>query len=322
MSPWETAIVGFGAVAHAMAADQKMAARFEFPTHASVLQQHPDFDLASVADSHEDRRRAASSLGVPHVVASAAELPDSTEVVVLATPASGRAKALEELPESVRAVVMEKPLAANLAEAKQCVQTIEERGIIAEVNFWRRWDEGHASMAARIALDMGPLQAGLGLYCNGLENNASHLIDYAGLLFGPVARVVAHPSTSPDEPGFDLIHQGGERIHMRPVSHYREVGLDLWGLNGRATILNEGLTLQWRPRAEHRAMDAEHEITDVAEQLEATAGTAFYQLYSHMAARLRGEAAPASPPSNALHVMQTLEAVRASSTDFLPRDVP
>lgn len=277
--------------------DPVMARYFAYASHAQVLSDHPMFSWQAVVDPSEQALRLArEKWAVPLCVGSVDELPRHfrPDVAVIATPPKGR-KELTSRLESVKAFLVEKPLGTSLTESAEFVEDCFNRKVHLQVNFWRRGDELFQKFASTGLRDyVGRPQAVFGLYGNGLMNNGSHMIDFVRMLLGEVRSFgVVSPHRAFEEgplPGdintaFQLEMEGGTQVFFQPISFepYREVGLEVWGHNGRLSILQEGLGIYLYPRERNRAISDEWEIaSDKPKTLVATCGSALYRLYGNL----------------------------------------
>jgi predicted dehydrogenase len=322
-----TVVVGLGKVGAGYAEDPRTARYYPYSTHAQVLADHPAFTWEATVDvSEEALRKVQSRWPVRQAVRSVHELPSSCQpgVVVLSTPPHARLEIVEQFP-ALRAVLVEKPLGRTPAEGQQFLDHCKRRGIQVQVNLWRRADETFRSLAAgRLVELVGRAQAVFGMYCNGLLNNGTHLIDFVRMLFGEIRSVRAHPVTVRQEgpiPGdvnvsFSLQLASGLVVSVQPLrsGQYRENGLDIWGEHGRLSIVQEGLGLLLHPRREHRALQGEHEVaSDEPQRLPSTVGDAFYHLYSNLAAAVHEGVPLWSPGESALRTACAVDAVLASA---------
>ena len=317
-------MVGFGMVADGFADDPLMTRYFSYATHAQVLADHPRLDWIAVVDpSDEARARAAGRWGVRHCVGHVDDLPSSVapEVVVVATPPDHRRGLIERWP-SLRAAMVEKPLAPTLEEADSFVAECSNRGIVVQVNFWRRGVAELRGLAeGGLAALIGRPQAAFGVYGRGLLNNGVHLIDLARWLLGDVteARVTGAVSRPGDLPlpgdaqvPFCLTFAEGTVFAATPIDfrHYREVGLDIWGTEGRLSLLHETLTMHHFSRSPNRALTGESEISsDRPAVSPLSVGNALYVLYDDLLNAVDAGCAPVSDGKSALAAQRTVSSL-------------
>lgn len=326
--PLRTAIIGFGQVGAGYADDPVMARHYPFATHAQVLQAHPGFDWQGVVDVSEDALQAAKQRWhIPHTARTATELAQtvSPEVAVLATPPHTRLELLANLPD-LRAVLVEKPLGETREQSEAFLRECARRGILVQVNLWRRADELFQRLASGYLQELiGNPQAVFALYGNGLRNNGTHLIDFARMLFGEVACARIAPSAVPCHAGplngdlqfpFTLQMQTGLCIMAQAVdfTHYRENSLDIWGTSGRLSMEQEGLNIRLFPHCPHRATTGEHEIaSDCPYLLPSTVGHAFYRMYDNLDNALSHQAPLCSPGKSALQTVDVVETLMSQA---------
>jgi predicted dehydrogenase len=322
---FRTALIGLGRVGSSYADDPLTAKYYRYASHAQALSNHTAFAWDAAVDSNLAALASAQARwGFQHGADSVAKLLNSyqPEVIVLATPASAYTATISECPD-LKAVLCEKPLGSSFADAQDFVDLCAKRGILVQVNFWRRCDSFYRRLAAgELAAIIGKPQTISGYYGNGLLNNGSHLVDFCRMLFGEIVEVAVlgsplHRSGLPLADDFDVacrlgFADGGAAV-LQPLdfNYYREIGLDIWGERGRLELLNEGLTNRLSRCATHRALQAANEIAlDAPEVLPSTVGEALIQVYDNLAAVLRGEGGLLSPAASALRTGRVIEAIQ------------
>ena len=320
-----TVLVGVGRMGSTYALDPLTQRHYRHASHAEVLAEHPTFAWEAAVDPDATALAAAQQRwGFAHAAASLADLLPryDPEVLVLATPPSAYRASVAACPD-LKAVLCEKPMGNTLADARDLLELCRSRGILLQVNFWRRCDPFCCRLAA------GELQRLIGkpvvinaFYGNGLRNNGSHVVDLCRMLFGEIAGVRALGQTPPADPARDhdlacMLHfSDGAMANLQPLNFgdYREVGLDIWGETGRLEILNEGLTNRLSRRSAHRALTGAREIqVDAPEILPSTVGEALWQVYANLAAALLQGADLFSPGTSALQTAAVIEAIQRSA---------
>ncbi|MFC1883615.1 Gfo/Idh/MocA family protein [Thermodesulfobacteriota bacterium] len=296
-SPFKTVLIGSGMMGAGFANDPMMAKFFQYASHSQVLAAHPLFSWEAVVDkSDKALKRAADEWRIPVIVKSVDELAKKfqPEVAVIATPPQQRIDIIKKLP-TLRAVLVEKPLGLTLTEALEFIEECDRRGIIIQVNFWRRGDEVFRTFAeGELEKTIGRPLAAFGLYGNGLMNNGSHMVDLGRMLFGEISRAeVLSPQTSFTEgpiPGdknitFLLCFETGLNVLFQAITfvYYRENSLDIWGKKGRLGFYQESLGIYKYPRTKNRAITGEWEIaSDMPKKLDPTCGMALYHMYDNI----------------------------------------
>lgn len=322
-------LVGAGKVGAGFAADPVMARHYRYASHAQVLAAHPALAWEGVVDVDP---RVTSTVrerwGVPHAGASVAEVAKASvpELAIIATPPHERIAVLEAMP-TVRAVLVEKPLGRDEAESRAFLDACRARGILVQVNLWRRADERMREIAATRAELIGDIQAAFVTYGNGLHNNGTHMIDVVRMLLGEVASVRSVPESLRDAHGpipgdvhvaSTLVLASKVAVHLSALDfrEYRENGLDLWGTRGRLTVLQEGLSVALHPRTDNRAMSGEREIaSDAPSLLEPTCGEAFYRMYDNLLDAMSGRAELFSTGESALRSTHVVDLVERSARE-------
>lgn len=323
-----TALIGFGKMAQGYAKDTAMAHFYPYATHAQVLRDHSAFDWQIVVDPDTSACQSArDEWQVPTVVSGLDDLGEATcgiEVVIMATLPEYRLDILDRFP-NVRAVLVEKPLGVDLASSIRFIAECDRRGMLVQVNLWRRADRGLRSLAdGELSRLIGNVQAVFGVYGNGLKNNGTHMVDMVRMLFGDVRGVQRISTLKPFHEGpirgdanpvFALETDRGVSVMLAPLkfSHYRENGLCIWGQKGRLDILNEGLTVQYYERGENRAMSGEYEVSsDNPKPLPSTVGYALFEMYNNLADALDGKDTLWSSGASGLRTTRIVEAIETA----------
>lgn len=328
-APFRTVVCGFGNVADGLGEDRRMRSVFGAASHARILSAHPAFDWRAVVDTSDSaRRRARAKWGIEQVVADASTLEGEPEVAVIATPAAARLSLLERMPPSLRAVLVEKPLGESLSDARAFVEACRERGVLVQVNYWRRAAEEFRNLAdGGLNRLVGEPRAVFAVYGNGLRNNGSHVIDLAHMLLGPIvsARALSEPEASPSaataedvDLAFALALEAGATMLVQPLDfrHYREVGLDIWGTRGRVELLQESLVLSHARTADHRSLEGELEIaSDAMRHRTCDLQGALSAMYDNLAAAMASDAGLCSPGEHALDTEAVLDAILRSARE-------
>jgi predicted dehydrogenase len=323
-----TALIGFGKIAQGYEQDIVMARHYPYSTHAQVLRDHPAFDWQLVIDPDPIAcQKASRDWQIPFVSRKIEEIPElahQIEVAVIATPPNDRINILNLLP-NLRAVMVEKPIGINLESSEIFIDECRRRGILVQVNLWRRADRSLAALkSGGLARIIGKTQVAFGMYGNGLLNNGTHMVDMVRMLFGEVVavqKIVTMP-TFFEGPihndlnlAFSLKITESLSVLMSPLwfSQYRENGLFIFGERGRLDILNEGLTLLYYPRNKNRAMAGEFEIeNDRPQNLVSGAGDALYWMYENLAQSLLEQEELCSSGISALETAKVIEAIKTA----------
>jgi predicted dehydrogenase len=327
-TPLHTVIVGFGKIGEGYAHDPLMARYYPYATHAQVLSVHPAYAWDAVVDMSEPALDIARrKWNIPLAVRCVDDLPADfrPDLAIIATPPESRLAILEQLP-SVRGILVEKPLGKTLEESQRFLDYCKVRNIQVQVNYWRRADETFKDLSEKRLRELiGGQQAVFGIYCNGLLNNGSHMVDFVRMLCGEIAAasvISKAPSFEGSPVPGDINISCALRLAAGPVAmlqpvrveHYRENGLDIWGEQGRLSILLSGMGIIWYPRLDNRAMQNEREVAlDRPTMLTSTVGQALYRMYDNLADAMINGSNLWSPGESALKTARVVQALFESS---------
>jgi scyllo-inositol 2-dehydrogenase (NADP+) len=272
------------------------------------------------------------------------------DLVVVASPNRTHVPLALAALEAGLPVVVDKPLAATSAAARRLVDEARARGLLLSVFQNRRWDgdfltlrrllsEGALGTVHRFESRFerwrpapkpgwrergDPAEAGGVLFDLG-----SHLIDQALVLFGPVKEAYAEidrrrPGVEVDDDAFAaLTHASGVRSHLWPSLVAAEDAGRMRVLGSRAAYVKSGLDVQeaalrggekpggagWgrEPPERWGRLGAGEEWMPVP-----TERGDYPAFYAGMAAALRDGTPPPVDPSDALAVLEIIEAARRS----------
>jgi predicted dehydrogenase len=306
-------------------------------------------DPARRAQAAEDHPDAVLLDDAEAVWARAAEL----DLVVVATPNRHHLPLARAALEHDLHVVVDKPLAPTAAEARSLVELGRARARVLTVFHNRRWDGDLLTLERLLADDalgrvlrfesrferwrpeikqgwreLGDPAEGGGV----LADLGSHLADQALHLFGPARHVYAElharrPGAQVDDDAFvALEHAGGVRSHLWMSSVAADRGPRLRVLGERAAYVKHGMDVQEAAlRAGARPGDdgwgEEPESAsgrlvagDSAEPVPTERG-AYQRFYEGVVAAVRDGAPPPVDPSEAIAVVEVLDAARTSARE-------
>jgi len=173
-------IIGLGQIGMGYDLDQDPA--IAVYSHAQAISLHPDFELVGGVDLS----RLQKSLFEKHnerpafddIASAMMQLKPS--VVVIASPSESHAKVLNQVLSRAKPkiILCEKPLAYDLTEASDMVDTCNIAGIELYVNYMRRTDPGVMEVKRRIEENeiSAPIK-GVVWYSKGFLNNGSHFFN-------------------------------------------------------------------------------------------------------------------------------------------------
>jgi len=236
----------------------------------------PGLTLASVVTSNPERAEQVRST-YPHaqILASADELfgaADTHDLAVVAAPNREHVPLALAAVEAGLHVVVDKPLAANVADAQRLADVAEARGAAASVFHNRRWDGDFLTLRRLVAegalgeltrfesrldrwrpeIDPGKWrEAGRPEDAGGvLFDLGPHLIDQALELLGPARSVYAEVqrlragAEVDDDVFLALEHSSGARSHLWATMLAAQPGLRLRALGSRGAYVKRGVDVQ------------------------------------------------------------------------------
>jgi scyllo-inositol 2-dehydrogenase (NADP+) len=236
----------------------------------------PGLSLTSVVTSNPERAEQARST-YPHVqiLPSADELfgaAEAHELAVIAAPNRHHVPLALEAVDAGLHLVVDKPLAANVADAQRLADAAAARGVVASVFHNRRWDgdfltlrrlidDGSLGEVVRLesrfdrwrpAVDRDKWREGAEPEDAGgiLFDLGPHLIDQALELLGPATSVYAElrclrPDADVEDDIFlALEHSSGVRSHLSATMLAAQPGPRLRVLGSRATYVKWGVDVQ------------------------------------------------------------------------------
>jgi len=120
--------------------------------HAELLaRQVPGARLTAVTDADEDTARSiAERLGATHAP-TVADVFEDADAVAICTPTATHAQLIVDAARAGKAIFCEKPVSLDLAEVDRALDAVEEAGVPFQIGFNRRFDPGHAAVAAAVA---------------------------------------------------------------------------------------------------------------------------------------------------------------------------
>tara|TARA_B100001250_G_C19808350_1_gene794503 strand:- start:200 stop:1168 length:969 start_codon:yes stop_codon:yes gene_type:complete len=162
-------------------------------THCRALSMHPMFEILGAVDPSMKKRSVFEEhygkKGYKDIVHAMEEL--SPNLVIISSPTSSHCKVVKEVLDNIKpiAILCEKPLAYNLTDAKEIVQSCEDAGVHLFVNYHRRSDLGVIEIKKRISSGLieSPLK-GIVWYSKGFMNNGSHFLNLMLFWLGPVKK--------------------------------------------------------------------------------------------------------------------------------------
>jgi predicted dehydrogenase len=248
-------IIGLGQIG--MGYDLALDSAKAVYTHARAFSIHPSFELVGAVDPVATQRDIFEQhYGQPAYPDIAGVLQAKiASVVVIASPTAQHSIALKEvLSHSTPNVILcEKPLAYNLAEAREMVEACDSAGVKLFVNYMRRADPGAIDVKERIK--SGQIAApfkGIVWYSKGFLHNGSHFFNLLEFWIGSFVRAKILDAgrlwdNQDPEPDVHVEFERGKVVFIaaweEAFSHYT---IELLSSSGRLRYEHGGESISWQ----------------------------------------------------------------------------
>lgn len=249
--PFRAAVIGCGWIGAGTARDP---ATVGVQSHAEAYASHPHVTLAGVADADLARAtNAAAQFGPCETSDNPAAMLETSrpEIVSICTPDESHAAMLRLAlaQPATRAVLMEKPLAMNVAEARDLVDEARQRGVLLVVNYSRRFCPAFRRLRNELQSGVfGRVQQIHGYYGKGIIHNGTHWIDLLRHLTGGIEQASALTAVRPDPwtPSAQFLCAGGVPATLQALDHtaFTLFEMDIIGTAGRVRVLDGGHRIQ------------------------------------------------------------------------------
>ncbi|GGK63122.1 oxidoreductase [Planomonospora parontospora subsp. parontospora] len=321
--------------------------------HAPLIAATPGLRLSAVVTGNPERAAEASSRYGARVVPDAAELWDSVDLVVVASPNRTHVPLTEAALKAGLPVVVDKPLSATARQARDLIGLARERGRMLTVFQNRRWDGDFLTIERLAAAgEFGtvhrlesrferwrPVPKGGWRELGGAEevggllyDLGSHLVDQALRLLGPVTSVYAEADVrrsgvaSDDDTFVALTHANGARSHLWASAVAPRLGPRFRVLGSRAGYVKHGLDVQedrlragLAPGSPGFGDDPEERWgvlgTDEAGRRIRTEPGDYLGFYRSVVSALREGTPPPVDPEEVVAALTVLEAARRSAAE-------
>ena len=249
-------IIGLGKIG--MSYDIDLDPTVSIFSHARAITIHPFFELVGAVDlSPKKRSIFKKRYNCPaYDDISKAIRTLCPSVVIIATPTVTHLKILNQVlnHEKPKVIICEKPLAYDLIEAHQIVDTCNGKGVDLFVNYPRRSDPGVMEVKRRINNKEIRLPIkGIAWYSEGFLHNGSHYFNLLEFWLGSFIEFKkinsGHICNDIDsDPDVEVTYEGGNVIFMsnreEAFSHF---SLDLISQSGRLSYERNSLSIEWQP---------------------------------------------------------------------------
>ncbi len=222
-------------------------------SHAGAYRACPRTRLVAAADTNRPRLAAfGRKWGIRRLYTDYGRMLAEEPIDILSVclpPAAQPAAFNEARRRGVRAYFLEKPLAANVADAARLARLARKH--LVAVNYFRRWNPTlrHAREELR-ANKYGRVLHAVLRYTKGVYGNGSHLVDLTRWFWGEPREVrpLRRYGSGGNDPGadFSLRFPGGFWAHFLhvPTTAYVFIEADILAERGRLVISQRGQELQ------------------------------------------------------------------------------
>jgi predicted dehydrogenase len=118
--------------------------------HARLLSEMADVELAAVVDPLAEARLKVAADCRTHPCADYRELLGHVDAAVIATPTRFHHAVALDFLRAGTPLLVEKPLAANVAEADELVEAAKRQGVVLQVGHIERFNPAFVAAAARV----------------------------------------------------------------------------------------------------------------------------------------------------------------------------
>ncbi|MCD1260839.1 Gfo/Idh/MocA family oxidoreductase [Paenibacillus athensensis] len=236
-------------------------------SHTTAYLDSERFRLVAAADIHQGRESLLRGFddSVRFYTQVTAMLQDhAAEVISICTPPDNHLALIREIisTTSTKLIFCEKPVVANLDEARSLHELMQTTGCMLIPNLSRRWNKGMQRIYEALRQGAyGELQRIHLRYTRGIYNTGSHIFDLVSWFAGRLQSVLVidQVPTSADHEG-----DSSFTLHFtteRQVSGYAEAfddryyymfEMDLYLTRGKITILESGNKVRYERVGEHQ----------------------------------------------------------------------
>jgi predicted dehydrogenase len=287
--------------------------------HLSAARMTPGLSVTVLVDRDEAAcRRALNMMADEHplCLSDVSELPaGAVDILVDATDEPNRLKFLRAaVKQGAALAILEKPVAASLEKIDD-LRHVETGPTTVRVNFHRRLDGRHRRLRPG-----EPPRLVQAVYCGGLMNYGTHLVDLVHDWMGSITAVRALASTGDTHDptiGFDMAFESGAtgRIDALPNPGWDVFEIRFFGAFGRIDLTNGGADAHISvPAEDHIYAGYTHLAEEAAGVTRPVGGLA--ELYAAAWDHIKGGTPmPGATLEDAARGMAVIEGVRRSASD-------
>ena len=248
-------IVGLGQMG--MGYDLPLAPEQAIFTHSRAFSVHPSFEIIGAVDPSAAQRSLFEEhfgrLAYEDILSAMKE--HRFDVVVISSPTASHCMHIREVLTLAKplTILCEKPLAYDLSEAQEIVQSCEGRGVKLFVNYMRRSDPGAIEVQQRITNGriVNPIK-GIVWYSKGFLHNGSHFFNLLQFWLGSaqqhfiVSRGRLWNELDPEPDVFVEFERGSVVFRAAWEESYSHNTIELLSPTGRLCYDRGGELIHWQ----------------------------------------------------------------------------
>lgn len=290
-------------------------------SHARAFSQHPAFHLVGGVDPDANcRRRFEVDYRVTTYVSIEEAMRDlSPDIVVVSTPSALHLQTVMRVFEAGKPIAMlcEKPLAYDLAEARQIVDVCAIHGCALFVNFFRQAEPGVSEVRARLADGrIGRPINGVVWYSKGLFNSGVHFLSLLHDLLGDVSSIKLIRAGRlwhdiDPEPDVEITFAGGRVIFLATAEeNFFHNTFELIAPNGRLRYESGGAKIEWQCVEEDMRFKGYIRLSETSESIPTDFDRIQWYVAEHLAVALEGRMPHLCSGAEALRIQEVLDNIK------------
>lgn len=314
-------IIGCGRIASEFDRDKR---RNYVCTHAGAYSVSKDIILNSACDIDKEKLlRFSKRWNVKSTYTDFRIMlkSEALDLVSICTPTDTHyeiAKVCMDL--GIKAVFCEKPLASTYRQARELLQTANNRKIIFAVNHTRRWDLLFQKVQHYIKSGhLGRINFVDGYYTAGISNTGSHLLDAIRFLVREDVEMVKVTSLLDEDskdPTLDAVldMSNGIRVYLHglDVRDYLIFELDIYGTKGRLRITDSGTDIIIYYAGDSKRFSGYKQLYETRRKFKPGFKVSIRNAISDIAGCIRSKNRPRSSIEDAAAVIEIISALKAS----------
>lgn len=293
----------------------KIGAFYDSPTndkvlsHAHAIKINERLRLVGFVDVDLEKACKAAKIWGGQAFSSIKEVTQKIDVVCCATFDKAHYKTIKQAIEiNPKVIIAEKPFTETYDQAEEVCNLLQQKKIIIEVNYSRRFLEAFAYLKSRIQ-QMGRLLCGNAFYGKGLLHNGSHLFDLLIFLFSDVLLVKRKERFrdygEKDKSYVVVVQVDSAEIYVQPVDSrvVTVFEMDLLFENGRVRYSDERNKIEIYSRCESLIYTGEMNY-QLEKEIVIDQSLALINLYDNIVNVLEGSGNTISSMEDVIKVMR------------------